>query len=133
MSRRAELEARRRTLLERCDVQRAELTRQLTQLRAAGVLGLAPLGAGAARAGGNATRHPLAWALAIGAILLLGRTREVLKILVWARTALALASRVAQVVRLVASWRAPRPRTEGAKAPARRAGETQPRARSASG
>jgi hypothetical protein len=132
MSRRAELEARRQALLARCDLQRIELSRRFAALRAADVLGLPPLGATAAR-GGNAAHHPLAWVIAIAGVLLLGRTREVLKILVWARTALAVASRVAQVVRFVASLRAARPRPEGPKAPARRARQTEPRARSASG
>ena len=133
MSRRVELEARRRALLARCDVQRAELTRQFAQLRSAGLLGLPPLGASGPRAGGDAAHHPLAWVLAIGGILLLGRSREVLKILVWARTALALASRVAQVVRLVASLRAARPSRARSKSPARRDPEAEPQVRSASG
>ncbi len=112
MSRRVELEARRRALLARCEQQRAELTRQLTQLRSAGLLGLLSPGASPARAGSSAAHHPLAWVLAIGAIVLLGRTREALKLLVWVRTVLALASRAAQVVRLVASLRAARPQPE---------------------
>jgi hypothetical protein len=119
MSRRAELETRRRVLLERCEVQRAELTRQLTALRAADLLGLFPFGAAAARTAGSASRHPLAWVLAIGALLFFGRTREIVKILVWARAALAVASRVTQVVRLVANLRAAaRPRAAGAAAAA---------------
>jgi hypothetical protein len=140
MSRRADLEARRRTLLARCDVQRAELTRQLTELRAADVFGFAPFGAPRARPGDNAARHPLAWVIAIGGLLLLGRTREVVKLLVWARTVLAVASRVTQVVRLIASWRAARPPAKGASPPARSApapapapAPGTPRARSASG
>ena len=107
MSRRTELEARRRVLLARCDVQRAVLAREIAELRSAGVLGLLSLGGTPGRAGRDAAHHPLAWALAIGGILLFGRTREALKIFVWARAALAVASRVAQVVRLVQHIRAP--------------------------
>jgi hypothetical protein len=133
MSRRTDLEARRQVLLARCDLQRVELSRRFAELRSADVLGLPPLGAMAARAGGDAAHHPLAWVIAIGGVLLLGRTREVLKLLVWARTALAVASRVAQVVRFVVSLRGSRPRNARAKVPARRAREAEPPARSASG
>ena len=125
MSRRAELEARRQLLLARCEVQRTELSQQFARLRSAGVLGLAPLGAPAARLGTHAARHPLAWVIAIAGVLLLGRTREVLKVLMWARTAMAVAARVAQVVRFVASVRAARP-GRAAKVPAHRAPGPEP-------
>jgi hypothetical protein len=138
MSRRAELEIRRRVLLERCEVQRAELSRQLSALRAPDLLGLFPFGAAAARTAGSAARHPLAWVLAIGALLLFGRTREIVKVLVWARAALGVASRVTQVVRLVANLRAAaRPRAAdrpGTKPPERRvAAPATPRTGSATG
>jgi hypothetical protein len=136
MSRRTELEARRRVLLARCDVQRAVLTREIAELRSAGVFGLPSLGGTHGRAGSDAAHHPLAWVLAIGGILLFGRTREALKIFVWARAALAVASRVAQVVRLVQHIRAPSARGGEPKpdrAPARTPREPAARARSVSG
>jgi hypothetical protein len=127
MSRRTDLEARRQVLLLRCDQQRVELSRQFAKLRSAGVLGLPSFEGTTARAAGG---QPLAWVIAIGGLLLLGRTREVLKILVWARTALAVASRVAQIVRFVGSLRAARPHGGGAKVPAQRATQPEPPARS---
>jgi hypothetical protein len=133
MSRRTDLEARRQVLLLRCDQQRVELSRQFAQLRSAGVLGLGSLGSRSGSAGGDAAHHPLAWVVAIAGLLLLGRTREVLKILVWARTALAVASRVAQVVRFVVSLRGAPPRSGRTKVPAQRAPEPEPPVRSASG
>jgi hypothetical protein len=131
VSRRAGLEARRQVLLLRSDQQRVEMTRRLAQLRSAGVLGLPRLGATGAGAGRDARHHPLAWMIAIAGLLLLGRTREVLKILVWAQTALAVASRVTQVVRFVASLRPPRAHGRG-KVRAPPAPRSEPPARSAS-
>ena len=102
MTRSADLEARRRALLARCEAQRAELAHRIAQLR------LEAPGPGAALPAGRAhmARHPLAWVVALGAVLLLGSTREVLSVLGWARTALSLASRAAQVLRLVRHARA---------------------------
>ncbi len=138
MSRRTELEARRRVLLARCDLQRAVLTREIAELRSAGVFGLPSLGGTPGRAGSDAAHHPLAWVLAIGGILLFGRTREALKTSVWIRAApaLAVASRVAQVVRLVQHIRAPSARggePQPDKAPARTLREPAARPRSVSG
>jgi hypothetical protein len=108
MSRRRDLEARRQVLLLRCEQQRAELSQQFARLRSRGLLGLPPLGATRAGPGAGAAQHPLAWVIAIAGLLLLGRTREVLKILVWARMLLGVASRVAQIARFVVSLRPPR-------------------------
>jgi hypothetical protein len=132
MSRRADLEARRQALLARCDQQRLELSRQAALLRSAGVLGLPSLGGTTARSSGDAWHHPLAWLIAIAGMLLLGRTREVLKILVWARTALGVAARVAQVVRFFVSLRPPGTPPARAKAPAPPPRAGVPPARSAS-
>jgi hypothetical protein len=133
MSRRTDLEARRQALLSRCAQQRVEMSRQLAQLRSAGVLGLPSLGAGGAWSTGDGRHHPLAWLIAIAGVLLLGRTREVLKILVWARTALGVASRVTQVVRFLVSLRPPRTPRGRAKVPVPPTRESVPPARSASG
>lgn len=131
MSRRSDLETRRQVLLLRCDQQRAELSRHFAQVRSAGVLGLPSLGGASGRAGVGLAHHPLAWLIAIAGLLFLGRTREVLKVLVWARTALAVASRVAQIVRFVGGMRAARTRRGREKVPARTAPEPEPPARSA--
>ena len=106
MSRVAELEQRRRALLARCDAQRLELEWRVEQVRqfprhwlrarTAGAAGAATLAAG---------RHPLAWIAAVGGLMLLGRTREVLTLLVWARSALALVSRATQVLSLIGALR----------------------------
>ena len=132
MSRRTDLEARRQVLLLRCEQQRAELTRQFAQVRSAGVFGLSSLGGASGRAGGDIAHHPLAWLVAIAGLVFLGRTREVLKVLLWARTAVAVASRIAQTVRFLSSLRPPRVRRGRAKVPAPRAREPEPPARSVS-
>jgi hypothetical protein len=92
MSRLKQLEARRRVLLGRCDEQREELAARLGQLSPAAMLedsGLTRLG------------HPLAWAAALGAMLLFGRTRKVLTAVLWMRSALAFARRATDLVRLL--------------------------------
>lgn len=112
MSRRSELEARRRVLLARCEAQRAELGERVAQLRAlprrwlkGGLLGAAAGGAGV-----RPTNHPLAWIAALAGAMLLGRTREVLTFMVWTRSALSLVSRVTQVLALIGAARKLRPR-----------------------
>jgi hypothetical protein len=106
MSRLKQLQARRRVLLERCDEQREELAVQLRELEPASLLRGAG-GVGGALAG-LGLRHPLAWAVALGGLLFLGRTREVLTFVLWVRSALSLAARAAQLVRAVMQLRAPR-------------------------
>jgi hypothetical protein len=103
MKRLSELETRRRALLARCDAQRAEISWRLTRLSPrrwrhmlAGGLGAAG-GAGP----GQPRRHPLAWLLAAGALLLLRRPREALSMLGRARGALSLAMRAAEVLSVV--------------------------------
>jgi len=116
VTRLAELEARRQTLLARCEAQRAELAQRMMQLHRRSRP--ATLAAGAADGGIGAEmepgRHPLAWIAALGALMLLGRTREVLKLLVWVRAALSVASRAAQILRLIRDLRA---RRAGGRAP----------------
>jgi hypothetical protein len=106
VSRVAQLEQRRRTLLARCQAQRIELEWRVEQVRqfprhwlrarTAGAAGAAALGAG---------RHPLAWIATVGGLMLLGRTREVLTLMVWARSALTLVSRATQVLSLLGALR----------------------------
>jgi hypothetical protein len=108
VTRLAELEARRRMLIARCEAQRVELAQRMAQLHQQSRP--ATLAAGADGSGlGAPARHPLAWIGVLGVLMLLGRTREVLKLLVWARTALAVASRTAQVLRVVRDLRRRRP------------------------
>jgi hypothetical protein len=100
-----ELEVRRRALLARCEAQRAELSWRLAQLSPRR-WALASAGGGASAADGRALgRHPLAWVVAVAALLLLKRPRDALSLLVRARGALTLISRAAQVVSLVRGLR----------------------------
>lgn len=105
MRRLEELEVRRRALLARCEAQRAELSWRMAQLsprRWAQATGGSGASAGDGRAG---ARHPLAWVVAVAALLLLKRPRDALALLVRARGALTLISRTAQVVSLVRGLR----------------------------
>lgn len=105
MSRSAELQARRRTLLARCEIQRVELAARLLELRNEPRRRAQAAVAGAGAAGAAlAARHP-GWIAALAALALLGRTREVLTLLVWVRTALSVAARTGQVLRLIGSLR----------------------------
>jgi hypothetical protein len=103
----SELEARRRELLTRCEAQRAELSWRLAQL---GPRRWAQALAGSAAAGAigalqSQRRHPLAWVVAVGALLLLRRPREALSLLLRARGALTLAARAAQMLTLIRGLR----------------------------
>lgn len=103
MSRLKQLEARRRLLIARCAAQRVELAERLAELDPLTLLrGSGPAG------GASALRHPLAWAAALAGLLFLGRTREVLTFVLWVRSALSLAGRIAQLLRLAAQLRSPR-------------------------
>ena len=103
MSRLKQLQARRRVLLERCDVQREELAVRLKELDPATVL--RGTGVGGAIAG---LRHPFAWAAALAGLMFLGRTREVLTFVLWIRSALSLAGRATHLVRALMQLRVPR-------------------------
>jgi hypothetical protein len=99
----AELQARRQALLVRCAEQRLELAQRIAVLR--------PDQTRAAGAGAqHATRHPLAWIAVLGALLLTKRTREVLSLLVFMRSAVAFITRAAQLLRLIGHARAARAR-----------------------
>jgi hypothetical protein len=105
-----ELAARRRALLAQCDAQRAELEYRFAHLRPgrwarAAAVGIA--GGGLRRVVG---RHPLAWIALLGSFLVLGRTREVLTLILWARSALSVVSRATRVMGLVGSLRRTRAR-----------------------
>jgi len=107
MKRMSELETRRRALLARCEAQRAEVSWRLAQLSPrrwtqAWADGLQGSGSGGGRTSG---RHPLAWAVAAAALLLLRRPREALTMLARARGALSLITRAAQVLSFVGALR----------------------------
>ena len=108
MKRLSELETRRRALLARCDAQRAEISWRLTRLSPRRWRHMWSGGLGAAGAdAGQHRRHPLAWLLAAGALLLLRRPREALSMLARARGALSLAMRAAEVLSVVGILRRP--------------------------
>ena len=104
MSRLAELEARRAELLARCADQRAELARRIARLRP----GAADTPAGEEGTEHGGARHPLAWIAVLGGLMLATRARELLSLLMFARSCVALASRAAQLLRLVRGRGTPR-------------------------
>lgn len=106
MSRLSELEARRRQLIARCDVQRAAFAAHIEKLkesplsRAAGAL----LGRPAAGRGLIVPR-PLTVVAVVAALMLLRRPRQALRLLRWTRAALLFGSRAAVVLQLLDQWR----------------------------
>jgi hypothetical protein len=106
MSRMAELEARRRLLLERCAVQRADMALRVGALKEEPLVRLV---AGALGKPGNAgtapLKHPLTWVVALLGLLLLRRPREILTVLGLARSALALAGKASVALGLVSQLR----------------------------
>lgn len=106
MSRMAELQARRQALLVRCAEQRLELAERIAVLRPYQTRAAGATGPGAQ----TAARHPLAWIAVLGALLLTKRTREVLSLLVFMRSAVAFITRAAQLLRLIGHARAARAR-----------------------
>jgi hypothetical protein len=99
----ADLQERRRALLARCAQQRVEFRERLAALRPQ-----QPQAAGGG-AGQHVARHPLAWIAVLGAVMLMRRTREVLSLLVFIRSAVGLVTRAAQLLRLIGHARASRP------------------------
>jgi hypothetical protein len=101
MTRMADLQARRRVLLARCAQQRVELAQRLAVLRPHHTRA-----AGAAAQYG--ARHPLAWMAVLAGLMLTRRTRQVLSLLVFLRSAVAFVTRAAALLRLIGQARAPR-------------------------
>ena len=107
MKRLSDLEERRRELLARCEAQREEISWRLGQLgprRWAQALasGAASGAVGALR---SQRRHPLAWIVAVAALLLLRQPRDALFMLGRARGALRFAARATEVLGVVAALR----------------------------
>jgi hypothetical protein len=100
MSRREELEERRRELLIRCDEQRGELAYRLEQLRPSAQVARWTQGAPA-----RAMSNPLAWIAALAGIVALLRPRRLLSWFSFAAGAMAVVSRATALVRLVATLR----------------------------
>jgi hypothetical protein len=88
-------------LLALCETQRVELGERVADLN--------PLTAlrGAA-AGIRGPLRPLAWMAAVAGLLFLGRTRKLLTLTLWLRSALSIAGSAAQLVRVVSGARASR-------------------------
>ena len=104
MTRMADLQARRRALLARSAQQRVELAQRLAVLRPQPTRAAGAAGA----AGQYGSRHPLAWIAVLAGLMLTRRTRQVLSLLVFIRSAVALVTRAAQLLRLIGHARAPR-------------------------
>jgi hypothetical protein len=114
MSRLRELESRRRVLIQRCELQRAELAARVGQMKSD------PLRRAASEFLGDATprqgtlKHPLTWVVAAAGLFFLRRPREMLRVLMWARTAVSVASRASVAMRLIGQVRGMRSsRTRG--------------------
>ncbi|HEY2807266.1 MAG TPA: hypothetical protein VGI91_00600 [Steroidobacteraceae bacterium] len=107
MSRMAELESRRRVLLERCELQRAEIAQRVGALRQEPLVRLVAgaLGRPGSSSGAAPLRHPLTWVVAIIGLLLLRRPRQILAVLGLARSAVALAGKASVALRLVSQLR----------------------------
>jgi len=101
MSRLAELEARRRNLLHKCEEQRLELAYRVAQLRPA-----EQLTAWTRRPAGGRSQSPLTWIAGVVGLLLMLRRRRLLSGVGWLTGLLALASRATTVLRVVAQLRA---------------------------
>jgi hypothetical protein len=102
----AELELRRQVLLERCELQRAEMAQRVGALKQEPLVRLVAgaLGQPGSR-GGAPLRHPLTWVVAIIGLLLLRRPRQILTVLGLARSAVALAGKASVALRLVSQLR----------------------------
>lgn len=114
MSRMTELRARRADLLARCAEQRADLARRIAELRPG-----AGGGDGAESPERAGARHPLGWIAVLVGLMLVTRAREVLSLLLFMRSAVALGARALQLLRLVGLRTAPR--SAGAAATSRAA------------
>jgi hypothetical protein len=103
MSRRIdELEARRRSLLSKCEEQRLEIAYRVAQIKPS-----AQLTAWSRRSGNGAGKSLLPWIAGLaGLLVMLRRRRRLLSGVGWATGLLALATRATTVLRLLAQLRA---------------------------
>ena len=104
MSRTAELEARRKVLLARCEEQRAELAYRIEQIRpAAQVMNWTQRAPGLGL--GLAANHPLAWIAALAGIVTLFRPKRLLSWITFASGAVSILSRATALLKLFATLR----------------------------
>jgi hypothetical protein len=95
-----ELEKRRQALLSRCDEQRAEIAYRLEQIRPA-----AQIANFTQRAPGMAMNHPLAWVAALAGIVTLLKPKKLLGWLTLATGAVSLLSRATQLLKVFVALR----------------------------
>jgi len=100
MSRMKELEERRRTLLARCEAQRAEVAYRLEQMRPR-----AQLANFSHKAPQMALNHPLAWIAAVAGIITLLRPKRLLGWLTFGTGAVSILSRATQLLKVFAALR----------------------------
>ena len=96
MSRLHELEARRRSLMARCEQQRLEIAYRLTELSPA-----AQLSNWTRRAPTSAATHPLKWLVSLATLLVMMRERRVVGWIGKVSAGVALLSRASAIVRLL--------------------------------
>jgi hypothetical protein len=100
-SRLSALEARRRTLINRCEEQRLELAYRLAQIRPR-----EQLTAWTRRSATAPAKNPLTWIAGALGLLLMLRRRRVVSGVGWVTGLLALASRTTTILRVLAQLRA---------------------------
>jgi len=108
MSRLSDLQARRRRLLARCELQRAELSERLGEFKDSPLTRVAGEMFGVGDGKGLPLARPLTWAAALAGLVLLRRPRQVLTLLMWARAAASLGSRATLILRLLGQLRGAR-------------------------
>lgn len=96
MRRLHELEARRRTLIARCEQQRLEIAYRIAELSPA-----AQLSQWTRRAPTSAASHPFAWLVSLATLLLMMRERRLVGWIGKVSAGVALLSRASAVVKLL--------------------------------
>ena len=107
MSRMTQLEARRRILLARCELQRAEMALRVGELKEHPLQRViaAALGKAGGTRGGAPLKHPLTWVVALAGLLFLRRPRQILTVVAWARMAVSMAAKASVALRLFGQMR----------------------------
>jgi hypothetical protein len=101
-----ELQSRRRVLIARCELQRAEMALRVGELRNDPVRRVLVQALGGTLGGSvRPFKHPLTWAVAIAGLLFLRRPRQVLTMLMWARSAVAVASKAGVALKVFGQLR----------------------------
>jgi hypothetical protein len=100
MRRLHELEARRLSLIARCEQQRLEIAYRIAELSPA-----AQLSNWSRRAPASAANHPLAWLVSLGTLLVMMRERRLVGWIGKVSAGVALLSRARAIVRLLRQLR----------------------------